>query len=348
MIPGIHPVRKARAGKPDRWYIYAWRGGPCIHIADGPRPVIGPDLLSKAAAARIEPGHRRAHTLDAQIDLYRASPEFTLLADSTRRDYRLWLDRISARFGSAPLEVFTDPRMRGEIITWRDQWVAQPRTADKASVMMATLLAWVVDHGRLPVNVAAGIRQLHKVDKSDEVWERRHMRAFTRAPRHLRHALLLAGLTGLRLSDLVKLDWSQVGDKAIILTTQKRKGRAVVPITPALAKVLARIGRDRKARAQVAEGGSAKMATTVLLTSRGTAWTPSGLGSVFQKFKPAGFDRTIHDLRGTFATHLILSGCTDDEAAMIMGWTARRVSEIRARYVNEARVIINLAERLSA
>lgn len=31
-----------------------------------------------------------------------------------------------------------------------------------------------------------------------------------------------------------------------------------------------------------------------------------------------------------------------------IGWTARRTAAIRARYVNEERVIIHLAERLSA
>ena len=86
----------------------------------------------------------------------------------------------------------------------------------------------------------------------------------------------------------------------------------------------------------------------ILRNSRGQPWTDNGLGTVFQKAKPAGFDRTIHDLRGTFATRLIIAGLTDDQTAMVIGWTSRRVAQIRARYVNEARVIIELAARLSA
>jgi integrase len=261
-------------------------------------------------------------------------------------NYRLWLDRISERFGSAPLAAFADARMRGDIIDWRDTWSAQPRTADKASVMLATLLGWVVERGRLPVNVAAAIPQLHQADKADEVWERRHMRAMVNAPAHLRHALVLAAFTGLRLGDLVRLEWANVGSKAIIVTTRKRKGRAVIPVTPTLRRLLDKLAAHQAQLVKELELESAP--TTVLVNSRAAAWTESGLGSVFQKSKPKGFDRRIHDLRGTYATWLATKGLTNEEIARILGWTAKRVDEIRARYVNEERVVISLLERMSA
>ena len=46
-------------------------------------------------------------------------------------------------------------------------------------------------------------------------------------PAHVMTALRLASLTGLRLSDLVRLQWSDVSDKAVIVAkTRKRGGRA--------------------------------------------------------------------------------------------------------------------------
>ncbi|WP_348521565.1 tyrosine-type recombinase/integrase [Erythrobacter sp. A6_0] len=332
-MTGLHVVRKRRAGL-DRFYVYAWRGGPCIHVADGLRPTIGPELLDKAAAERIKGSAGGARDLDSLIAAYRASPEYIRLADATKRDYRLWLDRIAARFGTAPLAAFADSRMREHVILWRDTWINQPRTADKAAVMMATLLGWGVDRGILAVNVAAGIKTLHRVNRSKEVWERKHIRAFANKPRHLREALMLAGFTGLRLADLVRVAWENVGPRAIVIErTRKRGGRAVIPLLPETRKLLDRIGRDSGA---------------ILRNSRGEPWTESGLGSVFQKAKPAGFDRTIHDLRGTFATRLILSGATDSEAAMVLGWTAKEIAAVRARYVDEERVVIQLADRLTA
>lgn len=328
---GLHIVEAKLASGP-MFYVYAWRKGPCIHKSPV-YPAITPELLDKQRIARLDACGTRENNFDRWIDAYRESPEFGRLRDSTKRDYRLWLTRISARFGKAPLSAFADQRMRGDILTWRNQWADQPRTADKASVMMGTLLAWIMDQGQLATNVAAGIGHLHSADKSKEIWERRHMRAMTKAPAHVRRALKLAGLTGLRLGDLVKLDWSQVHASAIVVErTGKRKTRATIPILPETRKLLDRIGRKKG---------------PVLLNSRGGKWTESGLGGVFQKLKPDWFDRTIHDLRGTFATRCILAGLTDQQVAGILGWESKDIATIRARYVDSERVIVELAEMIA-
>lgn len=334
ILTGLHVVKKRLASGIVRWNVYAWRGGPCIHRQDGARPIITPAMLSQAMAARADAsGKGQGDTFGAIIAAYRASPEFERLAESTRRDYSRILDRIDDQFGAAPIAAFEDRRMRREIIEWRDGWRSQPRTADKATVTMATVLGWAVNSALLSVNVAAGINHLHSADKSDEIWEPRHWEALADAPTHLLQALRLASMTGLRLGDLVRLDWSQVGEKAIILTTRKRKGRAVIPVVPELRAFLDKIERRSGA---------------VLRNSRGQPWTESGLGTVFQRSKPEGFDRTIHDLRGTYVTWLAMRGLTDDEIARVVGWTSQRIAGVRARYVDEARVIVSLVDRLSA
>ncbi|WOF44266.1 tyrosine-type recombinase/integrase [Sphingopyxis indica] len=286
-------------------------------------------LLDRAAELRVTP----TYGLKGLIADYKKSPEFQRLSDSTQRDYRRTLDRIDEKFGRARLGAFEDRRMRGDIIAWRDEWRDKPRTADKLTVMLGTLLEWGLQRGRLRINVAHNIPLLHSADKSDEIWERRHIRAMVGAPAQLRDALKIAAFTGLRLGDLVRLDWSHVHDKSIVIVTKKRKGRAVIPITSTLRRLL-----DRR---EWRTG-------TILRNSRGKPWTESGLGSVFQKHKPEGFDRTIHDLRGTYVTWLATMGLTDEEIARIIGWTAQRIGAIRARYVDEQRVIVSLVERLAA
>lgn len=336
ILSGLHIVAKARKGG-KRWYVYAWRGGPCIHQQDGAKPVITPEILGLQQRALQESFGPAGDDIDSIIAGYEASPNFTERKESTKKDYRLWLTRISQRFGKTPLAAFEDRRMRGDIIEWRNNWAHQPRTADKASVMMATLLGWAVENGRIEINVAAGIRQLHNVNKADQIWEERHwqaIRAVKEFPAHIMDALTLASLTGLRLGDLVRLEWSNVFDtKIVVEKTRKRGGRAVIPIYAELRQWL---------DARPMQSGP------VLLNSRKLPWTESGLETVWQRKKPEGFDRTIHDLRGTFVTFLALKGLTDEEIARIIGWTAKRISEIRARYVDEARVVIALAERLSA
>lgn len=236
-----------------------------------------------------------------------------------------------------PLYVFEARSMRFDIIEWKNQWADQPRTADSAAGMMSTLLAYGMDIGRLGVNIATNITTLHKVNRSDLIWEAQHWEAFKAndPPAHLMEALELGSLTGFRLGDIVNLNWDHVGPNAIIYITSKRKGRAVVPIISPLRARLNKTPPDQR-------NG------TLLKNSRGERWTSSRLGSVMQKNKPEGFDRTFHDLRGTYVTFLINQGLTDDQCAMIVGWTAKRVSQVRSRYVNEERIILSLAEKLSA
>ena len=56
----------------------------------------------------------------------------------------------------------------------------------------------------------------------------------------------------------------------------------------------------------------------------------------------------LHDLRGTFATNLILHGAnlTDQEVADIMGWSPQHVAAIRRVYVDQARVIVAIGKRI--
>lgn len=338
IMTGLHVVKKkTRSGL--RWYVYAYRGGPCIHQADGERPAITPAMLEKAFEAKRQGAP--VGTVSWLAAEYRSDGDFSDLADETKRDYRKSLDRIEDEYGATPLSIFEDRRMRAEVIKWRDKWRNQPRTADKLTVMLGTLLSWGLERGYVAINVAAGISQIHKVDRSDLIWEDHHWTAMRAkdddgepiCPAQLMDALTVASLTGLRLGDLVLLDWSHVGENAIVLVTKKRKGRAVIPILPALRTWL--------------DGRSVKKGP-VLLNSRNRAWTTSGLGSVFQKAKPEGFDRTIHDLRGTFVTFLAVKGLTDEQIARIVGWTAKRVAEVRARYVDEARVVVEITKKLSA
>jgi integrase len=318
-----------------RWYVYAWRGGPAIHKQDDRRPVVTPELLDAAMQARRASRRPSPETVAALIVDYRASPEFTRLTPATKTDYRRWLDRIESKFGRASLGAFEDRRMRGPILNWRDQWAATARAADMGAGVLRTLLAWGVDHGRLTVNLAARIKPLHRADRSDLVWEDRHWQALEDAPSHLLDALQLGRLTGLRLGDLLALDWSCVGESAIVLVTAKRKGRAVIPALPELRTLLDGLGDgERKG--------------PVLRNSRGAPWTADGFKTVFQRAKPEGFDRRIHDLRGTYVTWLATKGLTDDEIARTAGWTSKRVAGIRARYVDEARVVVSMVERLSA
>lgn len=338
--PGLHIVRKLRRDQPARWYIYAFRGGPCIHTAEGERPTITDEIMDKAAEARRASREIASNNLMSLIADYQASPEWDRLGARTKKDYRAELGRLNTRFGAAPFAVWNDQRMRSDVMAWRAEMADRPRTADKAVVMLATVLAWGVTEGKLARNVAAGIPMLYKANRAAIIWTEADWSAIEpHCSSQLWRALKLASLTGLRLGDLVDVGWEHIGAQSIVYVTSKRDRRVVIPILPELRTLLDEIGMGERAGA-------------ILKNSRGQPWTESGLGGVFQKAKAKapGFnmDLRIHDLRGTFATWLARQGLTDQEIARIVAWSEKQVAEIRRRYVDEEHVVASLVARLSA
>lgn len=322
---GLHLVRRRLAGG-DRWYVYARRGGPLIHTADGARPCVTPTLLAQADAAL-----RRAprDELDAIIDAYRASPEFADKAASTKSDYRQRLDQISWKFGAVPTALIPD--LGPEIVKWRDEMAATPRAADRCVGMLHTVLRWGKQRGMWRGdNPAADIPHLHKANRADMIWEQRHWDAVAGVPGHVLRVLRLGALTGLRVGDLLRLRWEDIHDGYISITTGKSKHttEAVIPLFPELARFLTGPGSG-----------------VILRNAGGRPWNKESWKSAWGRAQPEGFDRHLHDLRGTFATNLMSAGFTDSEIAMVMGWRAERIAAIRMRYVDRSRVTKALAER---
>jgi integrase len=365
MIEGVHFVRAARPGKPVRWYVYAFRGGPCILKAEGPaKPKLDKAALDALAAATADHGPDAA-TLARLIFDYRTrgggSPEWQALAKGTRDLWGPQLDRIEARWGKTPLRFWSDPRMKPKIVAWRDSRAATPRSADIGVQALGVLLGFGLLRGAVTINIADGIPTLYRPDGREEIiWtsddiDRFSLAALSLNRPHVIDALWLACLTGFRRADLAALTWDQVGDHAIARTAQKkskgRRRRAVVPLIPASRDLLDEL-RTRPRAAGVEH---------VLVNSLGRPWQPASLTQAMNEARdlaniaePAAPElglparaKHLHDCRGTFVTHLCRQRLTDREIANITAWSEQNVSAIRRRYVDDAAVIVALGRRIA-
>lgn len=354
MKGGMHIVTKRRPGRPLKHYVYAYRGGPLIHKAEGPKPKITTALQDAAAEARkaerAEPQGR--DTLATLIAEFQGSPEFKKLAASTRTSHRTWLDRIGDRFGDAPLAVFDDRRIRAKVLDWRDQWADKPRSADAGMQTFSRLLSWGYERGKLKANVVTGIGQLYDANRSDVIWDASDFeRIAAVASVEVNEGVALAAFTGLRRGDLVKLPWDAISEHAIVWKTSKSRGRnlATVPLLPETKQLLQRIlDRHASDMAKLPEGKRRPLPPTVLANSRWQPWTATGFGSRFDDAKKAaGIDKHLHDLRGTFVTRCCIAGLNDREISDIVGWDTKDVAAIRAKYADNARVVIAIGERLA-
>lgn len=342
-IKGLHIVARRRKGKPVRWHVYAWRGGPCIHRSEGgPRPTLPPDAIDRYQEAMRDRCAVPRDTLAGLATTWRASAAWAGMSPTTRKQWAYVLAEIEAKWGKVPLTVFDDMRIRAKIIGWRDEAAGTPRKADYRVQVLSALLGYGRMLGLMRHNFSEGIPGLYKGgQRSEIVWTAAEIDAWQKAPQPVRDAVNLARLTGLRRGDLIALPLSAAGEHAIVWRTSKSGKRAIVsiPMLPALAELVADL-RTRNRADGVA---------TLLVNSAGKAWTPDGLGSSFSDAR-AALDlpaKHLHDFRGSYATELCRAGLTNQEIGRIMGWTERQVDTIRQLYVDEASVVVAIGARLA-
>lgn len=315
-MKGVHRVTKRLASGEVAVYHYAWRGGPRIPGEPG-----SAEFLAALAAAKAEAPPHHKGTLQEVFNAYQASPAFTALADATRKGYARRLPAIEAEFGDMPVKALADTRARGEFLDWRDKLATNsPREADYHLAILALMLAWGLDRGRVPANPAARPGRLYQPDRTDHIWTEADVQAFlAKAGPQLRLPFLLALWTGQRRNDVLRMSWGAYDGATIRLTQSKGKRRVVIPVSTDLRAAL---------------DATKRKATVICVTSRGTRWTGDGFSASFRKAcEAAGIEGlTFHDLRGTAVTRLALAGCTEAEIATITGHSLKTVGMMLDRH----------------
>ncbi|MGB7371748.1 MAG: site-specific integrase [Erythrobacter sp.] len=298
-------------------------------------------------------------SLNSLIRDWEKSPEWAALGTGTKKTWGSQLKQITARWGNTPLTVWNDARMKAKVVAWRDNRANKPRGADLGVMVLRELLKFGLLRGRVLANVAVGIPTLYRGGKRAEiVWTDEDIERFSAEAKrqdrlHVFDGLRLCALTGLRREDLVTVTFDDVYDHAIVKRALKvsrgKRRTATMPRIPELDALLEEL-RTRERQ---------KGVRTLLVNSRGVPWSGDGFGGSFNRIRDAakimhldpdtGEQRRkhLHDVRGTYATRLILAELTDSEVAEVMGWSVEKVSGIRRTYVDQSRVIVAIGERIS-
>jgi integrase len=225
--------------------------------------------------------------------------------------------KIEQRFGDAPLKALSDPRTRGIFLDWRDELALKSkRQADYAWQVLALVLSWAKDRGKITVNPCERGGRVYHATRVDFVWSVDNEAAFLEhAPAHLHLPLLLALWTGQRQGDLLRLPWSAYDGSTIRLRQSKTGARVEIPV-----------GAPLKAALEAAR----KHGPIILTSANARPWTEGGFrASWWLACKKAGIvGVTFNDLRGTAVTRLALVGCTEAEIATITGHSLRDVHSI--------------------
>lgn len=331
-VKGIHWTPAKLADGTQKIYWYAWKNGPRLHGEYG-----SPEFIANynaAVAQRIPAPEGRLQSL---IEGYQKSQKFLARSERTRDDYIRQIGIIEKEFGDFPLKALTARETRGEFMDWRDRLALKSvRQADYAWTVLALILAWAKDRGRITVNPCEKGGRLYHGTRVDFIWAIEDEAAFLQhGPAHLHLPLLLALWTGQRQGDLLRLTWSAYDGTHIKLRQSKTGVRVQIPV-----------GAPLKAALDVM--AKTKRSPTILLTSEGRPWTPDGFRASWRKAcdKAGILDLTFNDLRGTAVTRLALCDCTEPQIATITGHSLRDVRSILdAHYLNRDHALAESAIR---
>lgn len=326
-VKGINTVTKRLADGTISRYYY--------HRATGTRLEGEPgstEFLQNFAEAERKLIVHDQGTISELIRGYSVSPEFSKLADSTRREYRRMLRAIETDFGGMPLEAADDPRARGEFLEWRDKVAERgAREADNQMSILSAVLSWGVERGKVSQNVVRGFKRLYHADRSDKIWLQEHIQAFMEvANLELQAALILALHTGQRQGDMLRLSWADYDGMRLAFRQRKTGVHVEIPCTTALKRML---------------DGLQRRSPLILTTPTGRGWTPYHFRHRWaDTAKKAGIEGLhFHDLRGTAITMLSEAGCTPQEIAAITGHSLKYVGQILDKYLARTRPLAEQA-----
>jgi integrase len=263
-------------------------------------------------------------TIDALINAYKLSPDFSAKSQRTQKEYERYLQMISTILG--PLNVRTiRPK---HVLQLRDSFAKTPRQADYLVSVLSLLIGWGVPRDFADVNPCREISNLSRTD-GYAPWEWEDIEyAHKHLPQHLWWPAALALYTGQRQSDVLAMNWGAITRGEISVRQSKTGKTLLIPLHSELAAILETIPR---------------ISTRILTNSRGVPWE-TGFRAAWQKaMNRSAFnsfrDRRLvfHGLRKSAVVMLIESGCTDGEVAAITG-QSRQMVEHYSVLVNQRRL----------
>jgi hypothetical protein len=143
-------------------YWYAWRGGP--RLTGKP----GSASFNEAVALRAPSPEGKLQSL---LDGYRDSQDFLGLRDRTRTDYLRQIKLIEIDFGDFPIRALGARETRGEFMDWRDKLAIKSiRQADYAWTVLARVLSWAKNRGKISVNPCERGGRLYNGTRVDFIW----------------------------------------------------------------------------------------------------------------------------------------------------------------------------------
>lgn len=314
-----------------RFQVYAQRGGRKVYVGtyDSKRAASDAEedfrvTQRKIDAGELPPELDTTRTLRDGIDAWLKS-----LEASRARSHRAYSEftryQILPRIGDAVIARLT----KAHVMRWRDELreTFAATTANSALGCLSSAMGYFVDRGWIAVNPCRGVKQLEQLDRSYNWIKTRGEveRLLLHSPDELRDIIAAAIGTGMRIDELLHLQWVDIDLEARLITVQRGRQGTVkggrlrhVPILDSVLPMLRQRALRRAGATLVFPGKDGAV----------RAKTPVQCAYKFA-LKRAGLDTSLrfHDLRHTMASWWVVGGGDIFRLSRILGHSSVQITQ---------------------
>ncbi|MGH6866299.1 MAG: site-specific integrase [Methyloceanibacter sp.] len=281
-------------------------------LADNPLPI---------GQSRTKPG-----SINALVQVYYASDEWTALAPQSQRTYRHILERFRAEHGDKPVRLIERDHIKAMV----SANAATPAAANKFRKLLSVLMKLAMDKGWRGDNPVASVKGIKIKSEGFKTWSEDHIAQYeakhaigTKA----RLALDQLLYTGQRRSDVVRMGKQHVRNNVLTIRQQKTGVEVAIPVHP-------------KLKESIAAAASSEH-LTFLVTEYGQPFSPAGFTNWFRnRCVEAGLPKGLsrHGLRKAMCRTLAEAGCTPHEIMAISGHKSLAEVQRYCEAANRARL----------
>lgn len=285
-------------------------------------------------APTIQSNAPAAGTFDALCVAYYRSPAFLLMRPSSRRTYRLILDKWRGEHGRKRVTHLRRSDLVAHVTASVE--ASGPHAANSLLSKLKVLTRFAVENGWRRDDPASTVRKVRAKSEGFTTWTEEDIAAFEACwPKGTRQYLALSLLlyTGQRRGDVVAMGRQHVTGDSIRVVQQKTGARLLIPMHVKLRDAIDNTPKDN---------------LTFLMTEFGKPFSAAGFGNIFREWcDKAGLGSlSAHGLRKAAARRLAEAGCSASQIASVTGH--KTLAEV-ARYTaaaDQARLARDAVDKL--
>jgi len=197
-------------------------------------------------------------------------------------------------------------------------------TVNRYLALLKKMLNIAIEEGYLEHNPVTKIKFYSEKDNLKEriLSEEEEKRLMDESPDHLKSIITVALQTGMRLGEILNLEWEQIDfqDQSILVEKTKSGRSRTIPINPLLFKELQKLRSDNGQSPYVFPNPETGKPLTTVKTSFTGACRRAGIEGL-----------RFHDLRHTFGSRLVQKGTDIETVRSLLGHSSITITQ---RYVH--------------